>query len=595
MKLRSIYAYMVLFLWLSNGIAKMTGNPNSEQGKGFDTPFINNVFVISIGVDYTDRGASGLYCEFCENDAWQFNDRMQFEHTISQIGKIGNSHSSLYSYTYTGANATMDHIQNAFDSIELLAQPNDAVIFFYSGITTPGLNENGEIANQFLLHGASVSSDSISGPILSMKRLKFWLNKVRARCQMMIVDAGRSEYYMPEFFKNLSVQSDFSLEVNNRKRVFIYPTTYGFDYLPDSSGMLSFVLSQLDSSSSLIDLFTESKFERNTETKIRKLEEKIVDRDPYASRLFNGYTQVFKEWEFASQYGFLFNPTACLTPPSQSRGGITRRIEVKPGNDLQSGTIKMKNHAILIATNEYESLSDLYNPVADARALADLLQKDYGFHTILITDGSEAEVSSQLMTIKDTLQFGPYDQLLVFIAGHGMYNEDFKAGFVAFSDSRPTEDDRFMKSYLQFHQLVQFIENFNCNHTMLILDVCYGGAIRDASMLSYNSCQTSNTVNWNDLYAELNDADFIKRSMECSVRRYLTSGTYTYEVPDGRPGAHSPFCRKLLSELQDNRQRVISSSDLQSSMQRLSSQPSYGRFGKDVSSSDFLFIKLKAE
>jgi hypothetical protein len=581
-------------LVLSVPVFGALGSPSGHSDKGFESPFINDVFVISIGVNYTDKMGLNLYCEFCENDAAKFSERMAFEHTISRIGKVSPKETRIYQYTLIGKDANTEKLQQAFDSIELLAQPNDAVIFFYSGVSTPGFDENYEIVNQFLLNEARVTKDSIIGPVLSMKRLKFWLNKVRARYQMMVLDAGQSDYYMPEFFKSMSVQSEYSLEVNNRKRVFIYPMTHGFDFQPDSSGMLSHILSKLDSGSSVIELFTEPKFDKSTELKIRSLEKQIKGRSPFArNRLFNGYIQIFKEWEFASQFGFLFDPADCRMPVSYSRGGVSKRLEVAKGEVKTAGGVSMKNYAILIATNDYENLNNLNNPVYDARALAQVLQKDYGFHTILLTDASEEEVSNQLMKIKDTIQFGPYDQLLVFIAGHGLYSEDFEAGFVAFSDSRPTDEDRFMKSYLQFHQLVQFIENFNCNHSMLIMDVCHGGSIRDASIMNASQCRTTSAINWNDLYAELEDAEFIQRSMECPVRRYLTSGTYSYEVPDGHPGEHSPFCKKLIEALSDTDKSVISSLDIVSRLQRLSPQPGYGRFGSDVQTSEFLFIRTR--
>lgn len=573
-------------------LGKVTAG-TSPLGKGIGNPYVKNVHIITIGVNYLPQSTPKYYCAYCENDASRFASRMRFEHLISQAGKISDSRTQVFVYELTGKRATLAGLQSAFDSVELLAAPEDAVLFYYSGISVPVNDGNGGVLNEFLLYGADAESEEINGERLSLQSLKFWLNKVRARYQLIVTDAGRSAYYMPDFFKNLSIQNSFSLESSNRKRIFIYPATYGFDFYAQKSGMLSYVLSSMDSSFSLLDFFTENLYDKDFELQIR-LREDEVKKLPGAGQLFTGYVTIFKEWEFAKQYGFLVRPDECA-PGADTRGGVARpvKMQLEKQGSGRKDTVQ-RNIAILIATDEYDHLNPLQNPVNDAKTLGKLLSSSYGFDTYYVLNASNEEFGNTLKGLFDTMAFKPNDQLLVFVAGHGIYDEKFNIGFIAHRNSKAAEEDYFKQSYTQFHSLVQYLENSSCEHIMLLVDVCYGGSIRDAAIMRENECTAKSEINWAQLYAELDDVAFIRRSMECPVRRYITSGTKYYAVPDGRPGEHSPFARKLLETLGKQPVGAIQSGhDLYGSIQRLTPQPSYGRFGKDVSSADFLFIRTK--
>ena len=50
------------------------------------------------------------------------------------------------------------------------------------------------------------------------------------------------------------------------------------------------------------------------------------------------------------------------------------------------------------------------------------------------------------------------------------------------------------------------------------------------------------------MYAGVTRSAFLARKLRFTTRRYITSGGKEY-VPDGRPGQHSPFMRRLLEAL----------------------------------------------
>ena len=92
-------------------------------------------------------------------------------------------------------------------------------------------------------------------------------------------------------------------------------------------------------------------------------------------------------------------------------------------------------------------------------------------------------------------------------------------------------------------------------------------------------------------YAELSKPEFIKKKLKFKTRRYLTSGGKEY-VPDGRPGHHSPFTRKLLEALRSygGKDKILTVNELIFYIEKVDPQPRYGEFGDNDPGSDFIFI-----
>jgi hypothetical protein len=75
------------------------------------------------------------------------------------------------------------------------------------------------------------------------------------------------------------------------------------------------------------------------------------------------------------------------------------------------------------------------------------------------------------------------------------------------------------------------------------------------------------------------------------TRKYLTSGSKEY-VPDGRPGEHSPFARKLLDALRNygGDDKILTLEEISTYVEKVSPQPRLGEFGINEPGSDFLFM-----
>lgn len=239
------------------------------------------------------------------------------------------------------------------------------------------------------------------------------------------------------------------------------------------------------------------------------------------------------------------------------------------------------DYALFFATDEYMQWSDLTNPVNDARTIAQELETNYGFNTELVIDASQKDILSKLKEYaRKVYQDG--DQLMVFFAGHGKFDEYFGEGYVVCTDSE--KDDDGNKSYISHSSLRTIINNIPCKHTFLVMDVCFGGTI-DPFIAS------SSHRGGNDIPNEISHEDFVERKLKFKTRKYLTSGGKEY-VPDGAPGAHSPFARKFLEAMRNygGHDRILTLAELVLYFERTMPEPRFGEFGGNEPGSDFLFI-----
>jgi tetratricopeptide (TPR) repeat protein len=238
-----------------------------------------------------------------------------------------------------------------------------------------------------------------------------------------------------------------------------------------------------------------------------------------------------------------------------------------------------KGYALIFATNDYDTWTPLINPVLDGRAIAKDLKEIYGFETELIENMKKDDI---LLKIKSYArrQYENNDQLFIFFAGHGQFDEVFKEGYVVAKDSKFDEESK--SSYISHTNLKTYINNIPCKHISLLLDVCFGGTI-DQTVAQRGSKKT---------IFDKDREEYINRKLRYTTRLYLTSGGKEY-VPDGRPGSHSPFARRLLEALRSEggTDGILTMAEILEYVANLKPEPRTGEFGNNEPGSDFLFIK----
>jgi hypothetical protein len=257
---------------------------------------------------------------------------------------------------------------------------------------------------------------------------------------------------------------------------------------------------------------------------------------------------------------------------------FTRYVEVKVE---QIAVANRTDRALLIGTDDYDEWGDLTNPVFDTKTITDELKNNYGYQTETLIGPTKTVILNKLREYAKK-SYMPEDQLFIFIAGHGQFDEVFQEGYVVTKDSK--KDDEAKETYLQHSALRTYVNNIPCNHIFIVMDVCYGGTFDQAIAKAGSRGE-------DDLYNDIAPADFIKRKLQFKTRRYLTSGGKQY-VPDGRPGAHSPFARKFLEALRNygGRDKILTLGEVITYVEAINPEPKYGEFGDNEPGSDFVFV-----
>ena len=235
--------------------------------------------------------------------------------------------------------------------------------------------------------------------------------------------------------------------------------------------------------------------------------------------------------------------------------------------------------ALLFATSIYDSFSDLINPVIDLYTIAEELRDNYGVNTEVVENATLNETLNKLRNYAK-YDYSESDNLLIFFAGHGNYDEIFNEGYVITSDSKL--DDEAKITCLSHSNLRTIVNNIPCNHTLLIMDVCFGGTF-DPIIAGRSRAA--------DIYADISDEEFISRKQKYKTRLYLTSGGKEY-VPDGRPGHHSPFARRFIEALRNygGKDGILTINEMLNFIEKVEPQPCFGEFGDNEPGSDFILI-----
>jgi hypothetical protein len=258
-----------------------------------------------------------------------------------------------------------------------------------------------------------------------------------------------------------------------------------------------------------------------------------------------------------------------------------RKIHVGGTGLADASKLNRTDYALIFATDQYDNWSDLVNPVFDSKTIAEELKKTYGYKVEVIENASQSEVLKKLREYAEK-KYQPLDQLFIFFAGHGTYDQTFGEGFVVTKESQTNDEAK--TSYLSHNRLRSIVNNVPCDHIFLAMDVCFGGTF-DAALAS------SRGAGAEEVYKEQGTAEFITRKLTYKTRRFLTSGGKTY-VSDGIPGKHSPFAKNFLEALRSRggRDGILTLPELYTYVERLKIQPRFGEFGDNAPGSDFIFV-----
>lgn len=240
-------------------------------------------------------------------------------------------------------------------------------------------------------------------------------------------------------------------------------------------------------------------------------------------------------------------------------------------NDMISE--KGNYYALMIGVDKYgdAEIVDLENPIADSKTLGNVLIENYTFPEENV-QYLENPTRSDLIDALDGLsqRLSKEDNLLIFYAGHGFWDEDKKTGYWIPSDGKKSSTANWFRNTTLTDQL----RAIDTKHTLLIADACFSGSIFKSRSISIAEEEV-----------------VIKKLYDLPSRKAMTSGTLT-EVPD-----ESEFMKYLAKRLTENEEKYIPSSELFSSFRRAVINnsdvvPQHGTIQKaGDEGGDFIFIR----
>ena len=257
-----------------------------------------------------------------------------------------------------------------------------------------------------------------------------------------------------------------------------------------------------------------------------------------------------------------------------------KKVHVGSASLADATKLNRTDYALIFATDQYDNWSDLVNPVFDSRTIAEELKKTYGFKVEIVENATQSQILKKIREYGEK-KYQPLDQLFIFFAGHGTYDQTFGEGFVVTKES--LLNDEAKTTYLSHNRLRSIVNNIPCEHIFLAMDVCFGGTF-DQALASSRGAD-------DEVYKEQNQTEFITRKLTYKTRKFLTSGGKTY-VSDGIPGKHSPFAKNFIDALRSRggRDGILTLPEVFTYVEKLKIQPRFGEFGDNAPGSDFIFV-----
>ncbi|MBS4029348.1 MAG: caspase family protein [Ignavibacteriales bacterium] len=241
-----------------------------------------------------------------------------------------------------------------------------------------------------------------------------------------------------------------------------------------------------------------------------------------------------------------------------------------PGSQLGG-----KYYALVIAIQDYTdpSINDLDFPIKDSERLKNTLTEFYTFDENDVTflkNPDRKQIIQTLSSFRGKLTVE--DNLLIFYAGHGYWDEDLQQGYWLPSNSTSKDPSEWLPN----STIRDYIRGIKTKHTLLLADACFSGGIfkgRDAFL----------------------NADIsVQETYKVPSRRAMTSGSLK-TVPD-----KSVFVEYMIKRLKDNSDKFLFAQKLFVSLKEAVTNnspnrqtPMYGIIQEtgDEGVGDFIFVR----
>ena len=214
--------------------------------------------------------------------------------------------------------------------------------------------------------------------------------------------------------------------------------------------------------------------------------------------------------------------------PVSPVGSNTPRPKSDPFAGLQFGDY----HALVIGNNNYSHLSKLKTAVNDARSVAEVLRRDYGFAVEVLLDATRSDILRAFSRLRARLESD--DNLLVYYAGHGLLDDIGRQGYWLPIDA----EDGIPSYWISTGDITVMLRAIRAKHVMVVADSCYSGTLVRSGAKAPKTAMAKRA--------------WIERMLTKRSRVALVSGGLEPVVDGGGDGTHSVFATAFIDALRDN-------------------------------------------
>ncbi|MBP8295983.1 MAG: caspase family protein [Burkholderiales bacterium] len=128
-------------------------------------------------------------------------------------------------------------------------------------------------------------------------------------------------------------------------------------------------------------------------------------------------------------------------------------------------------HALVIGINGYRQWPKLETAVDDAKTVAGVLSKKFGYKTNLLIDATADDIINALNDYALTLRDN--DVLIIYYAGHGQLDTRNKRAYWVPVDGETQRDTHWIPSY----RVTDLVNKMKARKVLVISDSCYSGGL----------------------------------------------------------------------------------------------------------------------
>lgn len=231
-------------------------------------------------------------------------------------------------------------------------------------------------------------------------------------------------------------------------------------------------------------------------------------------------------------------------------------------------------HALVIGNNNYRSLPKLKTAFNDAKLVAGILSKEYGFQVNLLLDSKRSDILLALGNFRRKLT--KKDNLLIYYAGHGWLDKQADEGYWLPIDAEPDND----LNWISNSSVTAKLKAIEAKHVLVVADSCYSGKLGRGVHIINRS------------------PSYFAKIAKKKARSAISSGGLEPVIDSGGKENHSVFASAFIKALNENTD-IMDATQLFSKIRRpvmLNSDqtPGYSDIRKaGHDGGDFLFVRSK--